>query len=577
MESDQLDAARRAAHGTVRHVQHLAVLDGRPVWVIDAAPNVAVRIKRLLPRIQASRAGSLTVVDTPESARDLEWILTRYPMQMAPDVAARLSARAERHRQVQDEVLAILAGRRLDAAVRMPARQPFPEQLESADLAMTTGSLLVADEVGLGKSFTSLLVLRAADALPALVVTLTHLPKQWIDKELAAAFPDLRGHVVGSTKVYDPGDVDVLAISYSKLAGWADYLAGTVKTVIFDEIQELRHRDTDKYRAAGRIADAATYRIGLSATPVYNWGGETHSILDVIAPDALGSRDEFLREWGNDLGNGKIAVKDPRRLGEHLRAEGLMTAHSRADVGRPLPEPVLALQNVDGDPEIYQSMVGDAAEMARFVLDRTQNPTKRWQAAGQLDLKLRQATGIAKAPAVAAFCSMLLEAGTDRIVLWGWHRAVYDVWTSLLGDYHPELYTGSETPARKQKAVERFLDGDSRVLIMSLRSGAGLDGLQMGCDSGVFGELDWSPQVQLQCLGRLRRGDITEAPKGFFCVSDQGSDPPMIELLDLKRMQNDPMVNPRLQPAQPTAANAGHIEALAKSVLAQQPAHHLAS
>lgn len=106
---------------------------------------------------------------------------------------------------------------------------------------------------------------------------------------------------------------------------------------------------------------------------------------------------------------------------------------------------------------------------------------------------------------------------------------------------------------------------------MSLRSGAGLDGLQTGCDTGVFGELDWSPQVQLQCLGRLRRGDITEAPRGFFCVSDMGSDPPMIELLDLKRMQNDPMVNPRLQSAQPAAANARHIEALAKSLLAQQP------
>lgn len=458
----------------------------------------------------------------------------------------------------------------MTAGVRTPAREPFPEQLESADLATATGRLLVADEMGLGKSFTSLLVLRAADALPALIVTLTHLPRQWIEKELAAAFPDLRGHVIRSTKVYDPGDVDVLAISYSKLAAWADYLAGLVNTVIYDEIQELRHRDTEKYRAAGRIADAATYRIGLSATPVYNWGGEAHSILDVIARDALGSREEFQREWGSDLGNGKLAVQDPRRLGEYLRAEGLMVAHTRAEVGRELPEPVLAQQNVDGDPDVYRSMVGDAAEMARFVLDRTQNHTKRWQAAGQLDLKMRQATGIAKAPAVAAFCSMLLEAGTDRLVLWGWHRAVYDIWTECLADYRPVLYTGSETPAGKQKAVDRFLDGNSRILIMSLRSGAGLDGLQTGCGTGIFGELDWSPQVQLQCVGRLRRGDITEAPKGFFCVSDQGSDPPMIELLDLKRMQNDPMVNPRLQPVQPTAANTRHIEALANSVLAQQ-------
>jgi hypothetical protein len=567
--------ARSRAHGTLRYLPHQDT-SRRGSWLVDAAPHVAVKVKRILPRVQQSRSGAILVVDSPDTARDLEWILERYPLQMDPGTQARLTAQADGHRRTQDEVLAILGGRRLNTGVRTPAREPYPEQLQSADIATTTGRLLIADEVGLGKSLTSLLVLRAADALPALVVTLTHLPKQWIDQELRATFPDLRGHVIGSTTVYDPGDADVLAISYSKLAAWADYLAGTVRTVIFDEIQELRHDGTVKYRAAGRIADSATYRVGLSATPVYNWGGEAFNVLNILAPDALGSRTEFLREWGEELGGGKIKVKDPRALGEHLRAEGLMVGHTREDVGRPLPKPVLATQNVDGDPEVYQRMAGNAVEMAKFVLDRSQNPQARWRAAGEMDLRLRQATGIAKAPAVAAFASMLLEAGTDRLVLWGWHRAVYDVWTQLLADYHPVLYTGTETPARKQKAVDQFLDGNARVLIMSLRSGAGLDGLQMGCDTGVFGELDWSPQVHLQCMGRLGRDGITAAPKGFFCLSDQGSDPPMADLLDLKRMQNDPMVNPRAAQIQPAAPGLNHIQALAQSLI-DQSADRIAS
>ncbi|GAA1983362.1 DEAD/DEAH box helicase [Amycolatopsis minnesotensis] len=562
----EVAALRRHANGTVRHIP--ATTGHRGGWLVDAAPHVAVRMKRCLPRIQQSRSGTITLLDTPEMAADLDWLLSRWPMRIDPAAEEHLRAQAERHRGTQDAVLQILAGRRMNTGARTPAREPYPEQRQAADLVIATGRALIGDEVGLGKSFAGLLVLSAADALPAVVVTLTHLPRQWIVKELAAAFPELRGHIITTGTVYDPGDVDVLAISYSKLAAWADYLAGTVKTVIFDEIQELRHHNTAKYTAAGRIADSATYRVGLSATPVFNWGGEAYNILDLLAPDSLGSREEFLREWGTDLGGGKVATRDPKALGEHLRGEGLLIARTRADVGRPLPQPILAEQNVDGDPEVYRRLAGDAAALARFVLDKTMPSKDRWQAAGQMDLALRQATGIAKAPAVAAFCELLLHT-TERIVLWGWHRAVYQVWLDALADYHPVLYTGSETPARKQKSVEAFLDGDARVLIMSLRSGAGLDGLQMGCDTGVFGELDWSPQVHLQCVGRLRRDGITDQPKAYFCLSDQGSDPPMRDLLDVKRMQNDPMLHPRAATVEPAASGLNHIRALAESVLAR--------
>lgn len=557
--------SKRRAHGTITYQPPS---DGsRGTWIVDATPHVAIKVKRLLPRVQQTRTGAIHLADSPETARDLEWINDRYPMDMDAATRARLTEQADQHRDTEAAVVAILGGQRLNTGVRTPSRPPYPEQLLSADLALRTGRLLITDEVGLGKSLTALLVLRAADALPALVVTLTHLPKQWIEKELACTFPDLRGHIVTSTTVYDPGDVDVIAISYSKLAAWSDYLAGQVRTVIFDEVQELRHAGTAKYTAAAQISDKATYRVGLSATPVYNYGGEAFNVLNLLAPDALGSREEFLREWGQELSGGKIKVRDPKALGEHLRAEGLMIGHTRQEVGRPLPPPVVAEQNVDADPQVYQQLAGDAVEMAKFILNKDNNPRQRWQYSGELDLRLRQATGVAKAPAVAEFCRMLLQAGTPRLLLWGWHRSVYQLWLEQLEEFRPVLYTGSETAAGKQRSADAFLDGHSRILIMSLRSGAGLDGLQMGCDTAVFGELDWSPQVHRQCIGRLVRDGIDHAPTAYFCVSDHGSDPPMAEMLNIKQMQNDPMVNPSLDPVRPAAANDGHIRALAQSVI----------
>jgi hypothetical protein len=563
----QLATAPRRTYGSLTYVRDAR----RGQWAVDAVPQLAGKLKRLLPRVSPGRTGTILVVDTPEIAHDLEWITERYPLEMNAETSALLRASAERHREAEAQVFAILNGQRLNSGVRQPARTPYPEQLLTSDLLLTTGSLLCTDDTGLGKSFTALLALRAADALPALVVTMTNLTEQWIARELPLAFPELRGHTIDSTGLYVPmeggREPDVLAISYSKLAAWADYLAGVVKTVIFDEIQELRHEGTDKYNAAGQIADSATYRFGLSATPVFNYGGEIWNIMDVLKRDCLGSKPEFLREWGKPGGNGRIVVTDPKALGDHLRAEGLMVGHTREDVGRPIPKPRVLVQKVDADPAEYQRLSGNAVDLARFVLNRMNNQSKRWHSAGELERRLRQATGIAKAPFVAAFTRLLLESGTDRLLLWGWHRAVYDIWNDLLSGYHPAMYTGTETAAQKRKAVRRFLDGDSRILIMSLRSGAGLDGLQMGCNTCVFGEIDWSPQVHRQCIGRLGRDGIVVAPEAHFCISDYGSDPAMVEILDIKRMQNDPMVNPRHSSVEAAAASNSNILALAESVL----------
>jgi hypothetical protein len=69
---------------------------------------------------------------------------------------------------------------------------------------------------------------------------------------------------------------------------------------------------------------------------------------------------------------------------------------------------------------------------------------------------------------------------------------------------------------------------------MSLRSGAGLDGLQKRCSTMVFGELDWSPGVHHQCIGRLDREGQEQPVTAMFLVCDDGSDPPMMEVLGLK-------------------------------------------
>jgi hypothetical protein len=209
-----------------------------------------------------------------------------------------------------------------------------------------------------------------------------------------------------------------------------------------------------------------------------------------------------------------------------------------------LPDPIQVEQPVDTDRKTIDEVAASVLTQARILTGEIEaSYTERGKAALDLDWKLRQATGIAKAPFVSEFIRLLLES-EDRIVVWAWHRACYEILASALAQYRPVLYTGTETPAVKQRNAAAFMGGGSRVLLMSLRSGAGLDGLQKWCSVGVFAELDWSPEAHLQCIGRLARDGQDKTVVAYFMASDSGTDPLMAEVLGVKRSQAVPIRDP---------------------------------
>jgi len=413
----------------------------RAVWEVIATPDVLMRLKRLFPRADKHRSGWISFEHTLEVARDLEWVLQRWPMQITDDDRQRLAAATVEYVERQDLVESLLRGDRAHLpGTLIPAREPRDYQLIAADLTLATGRLLLADELGLGKTMSGLLALRDPELLPALVVCPTHLPHHWM-RELAKTLPSLRAHIIRVGKPYDPSkrremkgyDPDVLIINYHKLRGWADHLAGLVKTVIFDEAQELRRADSDKYKAAARVADLAHVRMGLTATPIYNYAAEIHNVLSVIAPDALGSREEFAREWGGQsYWTDKLAVKDPKALGAHLRSEGIFLRRTRVEVGRELPEIVRVPHRVDADEAELDRLLeeGGAVALAETIL-HSDDRKQVFTASGEIDMQMRRATGVAKAPYVAAFADMLLES-ERKVVLFGWHRDVYTIWLQRL-------------------------------------------------------------------------------------------------------------------------------------------------
>lgn len=527
-------------------------------------PHVAGRLKANFNKIPKASPGPYWFSNDPMTAADLAWFLSRYPMAGDAGDLAHLEAGRTAFVEVQAEV-----GRIMSPDYVVPAYAGLREgqvvriyQSRACEMLARFGGLLVGDEMGQGKTYTGGAACLLPGALPATIVCPPHLRRQWATK--LREFTTLEPHIVDGTRPYMLPACDVRIFSYTQLAGWADMfdILGT-GLVIFDEAHELRggvgtsYTPIQKGIAAKRLADAARMRMALTGTPIFNYGNEIWNIMSYVRPDVLGDEGEFYFEW---CSSGR-SVRDPAALGAFLREQHAMVRNLSDG-----PKPRVTVQEIGHDQRELERVEHLAAALAlKATSGRFE---ERGQAVRELDLMMRYQTGVAKAKAVAAYVRIIVEAG-EPVVLFGWHREVYEIWLTELSDLSPVMYTGSESPKRKEEAKQTFLAGETDVFIMSLRSGAGVDGLQARARVAVFGELDWSPAMHAQCVGRLNREGQASWPDpvdAIYLVADDGSDPPMMEVLGLKASEAQAIVDPGLG-VQSTVRDESRLQGLVERYL----------
>lgn len=532
-------------------------------WVITGMPpHVAIRLKSIFQRIPKTKTGTFDLPNNEEMCADLRWFMERFP----------LDAKPEHLELIEDGRRLFERDRAESEAILLPDWQPGEVhgfkpgfamhhfQAQAREILLRRKRLLLGDTMGMGKTWTALGSLIGSPYLPAAVVVKTHLAQQWVD-EFIKPYTYLTAHIIAGTQPYSLPPANVYLFKYSNLAGWSDVLAtGFFKAAIFDEGHELRNGErTERGKAAKILSDNASIRLLMSGTPIFNYGSEAWNILQFVDPDFLGHWEEFVVEWC-EMGPGqKWVVKDPEALGTYLRSSQLFLRRLRE--GRPINKLVV---EVDFD----QDVAADAEDLAtRLAIKATTGSfVERGQAARELDAFARAVTGVAKAKSVAAYVRMLIEAGRPTI-LFGWHRDVYSIWLEELAEFNPVMFTGSETPRQKEKSKQAFLRGDTDLCIMSLRSGEGTDGLQKRCSTVVFGELDWSPAVHLQGVGRVDRpGQEADVIDVIYLVTNEGSDPVVMRVNAIKSDQQQGIIDPGLGPVE-GKADLSRLQALAKHYL----------
>lgn len=505
-------------------------------YEVEAEPSVLQVAKRLFPGCAGKRSPkTIRFAATRRAAGDLNWLALRFPMKFECQ-----------ERFEQDRQKALEHAARREAIVTLAHTKPpltfqgklFDYQAEGVTFLTVNERGLLADDMGLGKTVQALAAIASAEAFPALIVAPPNVLMQWCRQ--AEAFLDLpsgmllheQACILRGKKPFPIPNTPIAVTHYGLLDYWkTEIIARGFKSVIFDEVQELRHTGTGKYSAATLISESVHYAWGLSGTPIYNYGAEMWAIMNAIDYQCLGDFESFSREWCT--GYGEKVVTNPKLLGDYLRREGLMLRRRKLDVQNELPPVRHVTMDIEHDEGVYRRLALPAVAAAKGFEQLDFHG--KGEAARKITEQARHATGVAKAPHVADFVETLIAAG-ERPLVFAWHHDVHDILSERIGKVARLVHvTGRESSAQKDAAVRGFSKGDADCILLSLRSTAGIDGLQERGTCVVFAELDWSPAIHAQCRDRLHRHGVkAESVLAYFMISSTSYDVIVQEKLGLK-------------------------------------------
>ena len=171
---------------------------------------------------------------------------------------------------------------------------------------------LLCDDMGLGKTHQAMALMGwlredQNEKAPLLVVCPTTVISHWLNKIREHA-PMLKARVHHGTQRNAKEALetaDVLVTSYGVLRNDISELAKTrFSLVIFDEIQNLKNRETQSYRAAEALQ--SNMMLGLTGTPIENSLDEFKNLFDLILPGYLGTDREFVDVYGRTPAEGAL-------------------------------------------------------------------------------------------------------------------------------------------------------------------------------------------------------------------------------------------------------------------------------
>ena len=524
-------------------------------WKVTGTRAVTM-VSRLIPQSWYGEGPNEAIIpDSPQNVQQIQWILERYPMEIL--------SKSTWHRKISKSSTPQIKLKKIEKLSKATPSKQFRGKLynfqkEGLDfLLKSSGNALLADEMGLGKTVQTLAYLATEkQALPALVIAPLVTLRNW-QREIGNFMKKksrngrLMGREIPSSTVIrkgksqEIGKFDFYIINYQLLEKrLADLSQLNIRSIICDEVQNLRSKSTKKYAAVKKLAalNSVKYRIGLSGTPIYNRGSEIWPIVDILRPGLLGSFKEFCEYFCYVNDKGKAIVLENKR--ESLRSElcnHVMLRRKKSDVLKELKDKVRYKEVIDSDSTYYNKELDkiwkkleEEQKQAETEFDKSASYHRAIQSE-------RQAAGVAKLPHVINFVKNIMEID-ESVVVFCHHRAIHDLLHKSLSEYNPASIIGGQSDNTRQLQIDMFQEGQTKLMIAGLR--AGNVGINLTrAKYVIFAELDWSPAIHRQAEDRLHRMGQKNTVFAYYLIGNGTLDDHVAKILVDKSYEIDSVMD----------------------------------
>jgi len=427
---------------------------------------------------------------------------------------------------------------------------PRDYQLECLGFALEKGNVLIGDDVGLGKTFESILYTEVKNMFPCLVVTPASVKQQWKEKwEEITKGKRKVGTIKSSPKKSDPNnwDSDVCIINYDIL-GKKQGRGATLKfqelkktkwkTIIFDEAHFLKNKGSIRARASKMLTNRDDVVLQmLTGTAIMSRPVEIWNLLKILKTDELIADDwyQFIRRycggykgkfgWVTDGATNTIELNRKLRESFYIRRE-------KRDVLKEMPKVTKQVLNVPiSNKRDIQKATTNFIEYVKEAKGE-EAAEKAMEAEHLVALgMLRKLSIEGKLKAIEQYLRDWKESGV-KLLVFGLHREQLDY---LSEKFKCSLIAGGMSAERKREIVLQWQQDDNVFLFGNMESaGTGVDGLQDVCSNMLITELPWRPSDLVQAIGRLDRSGQSDATTVSFMLSEETIDQEMWSMLEDK-------------------------------------------
>ncbi|MBR0777298.1 DEAD/DEAH box helicase [Bradyrhizobium diazoefficiens] len=416
--------------------------------------------------------------------------------------------------------------------------------------------VLLADDMGLGKSFQSLAFLawirknsetlargKGGRPLPILVVAPTALLQNWIKEAGLHLAPDAlgpnRADVFGSGirkfKNTEPATAAIEPLDWRKIADH-DWVLTTYETLadnhvafakikfsiaVFDEIQKIKEPGTLNTWASKAMN--ADFVLGLSGTPIENRIEDLWSIMDRVSPGFLGDLQTFSRTYRDaDIDRYrslsdlllKASANAPPIILRRMKEDVKVSLPSKTVIPYPVEMPLLQARCYD---EVVERALAPGERHRGAMLETVQRlrgislfPGEP----GKLDLTKRGdcVAWIGQSARLGKTFEILrnVQRRGERALVFVEHRAMQAMLAEAIATEmripRPIIINGSTPGARRQAFVDDFEEGREAFDVMILSPKAAGVGLTiLSANHVIHLSRWWNPAVEDQCNDRVYR------------------------------------------------------------------------